>query len=74
VGIWKEGLAHGWLDGSTIYIAVVLIVSVTAGNNWVKQKQFLKLMALSQDLYVTVTRGGKKNQLSVYSLLVGDII
>jgi hypothetical protein len=36
VGIWKEGFASGWLDGVTIYVAVILIVSVTAGNNWIK--------------------------------------
>jgi Ca2+-transporting ATPase len=29
---------------------------------------------LSQDLKVTVTRGGEKSNISIYSLLVGDVI
>jgi len=40
VGIWKDGLSHGWLEGVTIYAAVIIIVGVTAGNNYVKEKQF----------------------------------
>lgn len=47
VGIWKDGIAEGWLEGVTIYVAVVLIVAVTSGNNYIKQKQFQKLMELS---------------------------
>lgn len=37
VGIWKDGIAHGWLEGVTIIAAVVIIVCVTAGNNYVKE-------------------------------------
>ena len=40
VGIWKDGVAHGWIEGVTIYAAVIIIVCVTAGNNYVKEKQF----------------------------------
>ena len=40
VGIWKDGVSHGWLEGVTIYAAVIIIVCVTAGNNYVKEKQF----------------------------------
>lgn len=44
VGVINEGWAEvktkfkikGWLDGFAIFIAVILIVSVTAGNNYVK--------------------------------------
>jgi Ca2+ transporting ATPase len=40
IGIWKEGIEHGWIEGLSIFIAVAIIVSVTAGNNYVKEKQF----------------------------------
>jgi hypothetical protein len=31
------------MEGGTILLAVVIIVSISAGNNYVKEKQFLKL-------------------------------
>ena len=43
VGMIKDGPAKGWIEGATIVIAVVIIVSVTAGNNYLKEKQFEKL-------------------------------
>ena len=36
LGIATEGLAEGWLEGASILIAVVLTISVTAGNNYIK--------------------------------------
>lgn len=43
IGILQEGLASGWMEGATILLAVVLIVSVTATNNYIKEQQFQKL-------------------------------
>ena len=31
------------MEGFTILVAVIIIVSVTAGNNYMKDKQFVKL-------------------------------
>lgn len=44
-GIITEGLKLGWLDGVAIFVAVFIIVSVTAGNNYMKDQQFRKLNA-----------------------------
>ena len=44
IGMCKEGISTGWLDGATIYLAVIIIVSITAGNDYMKEKQFQKLM------------------------------
>jgi magnesium-transporting ATPase (P-type) len=33
-----EDPAYGWIDGLSIYIAVVAIVSITSTNNWIKEK------------------------------------
>jgi len=40
IGIWKDGLSHGWIDGTSIVVAIIIITAVTAGNNYVKEKQF----------------------------------
>ncbi len=74
IGIWQDGIAKGWIEGVTIYIAVAIIITVTAGNNYVKEKQFQKLMAASQDLSMPVVRGGKKTNESIYDLVVGDVV
>lgn len=44
-GIITEGIKIGWLDGVAILVAVIIIVAVTAGNNYMKDKQFRKLNA-----------------------------
>jgi Ca2+-transporting ATPase len=38
LGIITEGAAKGWIDGASIYFAVVAIVSITTANNYVKEK------------------------------------
>jgi Ca2+ transporting ATPase len=40
IGIYKDGFEHGWVEGMSIFIAVAIIVSVTSGNNYIKEKQF----------------------------------
>lgn len=37
IGIIEEGWETGWMEGAAIMIAIILIVSVTAGNNYVKE-------------------------------------
>lgn len=40
IGIYKDGWEHGWIDGTSILVAIVIIIVVTVGNNYVKEKQF----------------------------------
>lgn len=54
IGMIKDGPATGWIEGSTIVIAVVIIVAVTAGNNYMKEKQFEKLNKKIDDKEVEV--------------------
>ena len=44
----------GWIDGVSILFAVVIIVSVTAGNNYMQQKQFEKLYKEAEIFQVQV--------------------
>lgn len=43
LGILSHGLKSGWLEGVSIILAVVIISGVTAGNEYMKDKQFRKL-------------------------------
>jgi Ca2+-transporting ATPase len=38
LGIITEGPSKGWIDGASIYFAVIAIVSITTANNYVKEK------------------------------------
>lgn len=58
----------------TIYIAVAIIICVTVGNDYVKEKQFRKLMEARENNYCTVIRSGEHEHISIYKLLVGDIV
>ncbi len=42
IGIAQDE-SSDWIDGLSILVAVFLIVLITAGNNWMQQKQFEKL-------------------------------
>lgn len=74
LGILTEGLSEGWMEGASILIAVVIIVTVTSGNNYIKEQQFQKLNAIATAKSVNVYRGGALIRLSVYDLLVGDVV
>jgi len=60
----------------TIFIAVGIIVSVTAGNNYLKEKQFQKLFSKATQDYIAVYRGneGLTTTVPFQELLVGDVI
>ncbi len=73
LGIATEGLQHGWMQGTSILAAVVIIVTVTSGNNWVKEQQFKKLNAIASRKSVNVVRNGQVKNIDVEELLVGDI-
>ena len=58
LGIATEGLKEGWLEGASILIAVIIIVTVTSTNNYLKEQQFQKLNALATAKNINVMRGG----------------
>jgi len=65
---------HGWIDGVAILGAVVLIVMVSAVNDWKKERQFRSLQSkIDSDHTYTVLRGGDQVQMPVSELVVGDI-
>jgi hypothetical protein len=46
------------LEGASILLAVVIIVTVTSANNYLKEKQFQKLNALATAKDINVIRSG----------------
>jgi P-type E1-E2 ATPase len=38
IGIIKDGFESGWIEGSSIFLAVFIITAVTATNNYAKEK------------------------------------
>ena len=61
------------MEGTSILVAVVIIVTVTSGNNWVKEQQFKKLNAIATRKNVNVIRNDRVENINVDDLLVGDI-
>lgn len=58
LGIATEGIEEGWLEGTSILVAICLIVSVTSINNYLKEQQFNKLNAIAKKKSVNVVRDG----------------
>ena len=58
LGIATEGIKEGWLEGASILMAVIIIVTVTSTNNYLKEKQFQKLNAIATAKNINAYRGG----------------
>lgn len=38
LGIINEGLAKGWIEGVSIFVAIIIIVVVNTSNNYIREK------------------------------------
>ncbi|KAL3459224.1 hypothetical protein BJX64DRAFT_206893 [Aspergillus heterothallicus] len=63
-----------WIEGVAVCVAIIIVVSVTAGNDWQKQRQFAKLNKRKLDREVRVIRSGHTVRIHISSLTVGDIV
>lgn len=63
-----------WVEGLAIVIAIVIVVLVTAVNDWQKEQAFARLNAKKEQREIKVTRSGRIAMISVYDVLAGDII
>jgi Ca2+ transporting ATPase len=70
-----ETEAHAsWIEGLAILVAVVVVVMVTAFNDWRKEKQFRGLQSkIEHEHRFATIRGGQVVQIAVGELVVGDI-
>ncbi len=63
-----------WVEGVAIVVAIVIVVTVGAANDWQKEGQFVKLNRKKEERFVKVIRSGKSREISVYDVLVGDVM
>ncbi|KAH8331325.1 hypothetical protein KR074_003549 [Drosophila pseudoananassae] len=70
----EEEEHHGWIEGLAILISVIVVVLVTAFNDYSKERQFRGLQSrIEGEHKFSVIRGGEVCQISVGDILVGDI-
>ncbi|XP_030942683.1 putative calcium-transporting ATPase 13, plasma membrane-type [Quercus lobata] len=73
-GIKQHGWKDGWYDGGSIILAVFLVVAVSAVSDFKQSKQFQKLSTKSSDITVQVVRDGRRQPISIFGVVVGDIV
>ncbi|RDX88043.1 Calcium-transporting ATPase 9, plasma membrane-type, partial [Mucuna pruriens] len=74
LGIKTEGLEEGWYDGGSIAFAVFLVIVVTAVSDYRQSLQFQNLNAEKQNIQLEVIRGGRTIKISIFDIVVGDVI
>jgi len=76
IGLIKDGFPEGLIEGVSIMIALVIIIVVNSGNNWVSERQLAKLVEVQDIQEVAVHRGSEQNSETIFGtdLLVGDIV
>ncbi|XP_027344582.1 calcium-transporting ATPase 9, plasma membrane-type isoform X7 [Abrus precatorius] len=74
LGIKTEGLDEGWYDGGSIFFAVFLVIVVTAVSDYRQSLQFQNLNAEKQNIQLEVIRGGRTIKISIFDIVVGDVI
>ncbi|XP_062200160.1 calcium-transporting ATPase 7, plasma membrane-type-like [Phragmites australis] len=73
-GIKEHGLKDGWYDGVSIFLAVFLVAAVSAVSNHGQAKRFDRLAGESDNISVTVVRGARRQEVSIFDLVVGDVV
>lgn len=66
---------YGWIEGLAILISVIVVVFVTAFNDYSKERQFRGLQSrIEGEHKFSVIRAGEVHQISVGDIVVGDIL
>ncbi|XP_047328895.1 calcium-transporting ATPase 12, plasma membrane-type-like [Impatiens glandulifera] len=73
-GIKEHGIGEGWYEGGSIFVAVFLVVVVSSLSNLRQERQFFKLSKLSDNIQVEVLRDGRRQKISIFDIVVGDIV
>ncbi|KAF5748646.1 Autoinhibited Ca(2+)-ATPase 10 isoform 1 [Tripterygium wilfordii] len=74
LGIKTEGIKEGWYDGGSIAFAVLLVVVVTAISDYKQSLQFQNLNEEKRNIRLEVVRGGRRVEISIYDIVVGDVV
>ena len=63
-----------WVEGVAIMVAIFVVTFVGALNDFQKERQFVKLNRKKEERFVKAVRSGKSQEISVYDVLVGDVL
>lgn len=74
VGIATEGWPKGMYDGLGIILSILLVVMVTAISDYRQSLQFKELDKEKKNIMIQVTRDGRRQKVSIYDLVVGDVV
>ncbi|RCV36401.1 hypothetical protein SETIT_7G316000v2 [Setaria italica] len=74
VGLASEGFPKGMYDGLGIILSILLVVMVTAISDYRQSLQFKELDNEKKKIFIHVTRDGSRQKISIYDLVVGDIV
>jgi Ca2+-transporting ATPase len=82
LGLYQTfGVAHEpgvpkveWIEGVAIIAAIAIVVAVGAANDWQKERQFVRLNRKKEDRAIKVIRSGRKCEISVFDIVVGDVV
>ena len=62
IGLIQHGLPEGLIEGTSILIALNIIIMVNSGNNWKAEKRLADLVKLSDEQMVAVYRGSTETE------------
>ncbi|KAH7573854.1 hypothetical protein JRO89_XS03G0215200 [Xanthoceras sorbifolium] len=72
-GSKQNGLKVGCYDSGSIFVAVFLVIVVSAISNFRQNSQFDKLSKDSNNIQIEVIRKGCRQQISIFEIVVGDV-
>ena len=71
----QHGLPDGLIEGTSILIALNIIITVNSGNNYLSEKRLADLVNLSEKQMVAVFRGSTDSvTIDANDLVVGDLV
>ncbi|KAL7194449.1 hypothetical protein ACSBR1_034798 [Camellia fascicularis] len=74
LGTTIEGWPKGMYDGFGIILYILLVVMTMAINDYKQHLQFHDLNKQEKKTFIFVTRDGVRQKLSIYELVVGDVV
>ncbi|KAI3668109.1 hypothetical protein L6452_43184 [Arctium lappa] len=73
-GIKEEGAKEGWYEGGSIFVAVFLVIVVSAVSNFRQERQFDRLSKISNNIKIDAIREGRRQKISIFDVVVGDVV
>jgi magnesium-transporting ATPase (P-type) len=75
IGLVQHGFPEGLIEGTSILIALNIIIFVNSGNNYLSEKRLADLVNLSEKQEVAVYRGSTDTiTIDANDLVVGDLV